>query len=293
VCILSGKQGIGKTTFFSDLARIDGFEFYKSVTDLPGSTGDDRTFKQTLVAALVVDLGEGVIFESKKTSSDRLKQFITDQQDEYRVAYAKHNTVAARGFIIVGTTNRSDQLTDYTGSRRFFYLDTTKIKRLEYEIKLQLLAEVAARYDEIRTSSWYDLRLTIADLPQKIRDENPHVTQVNELLNVDHYRADYLTDSLRAMIENGDLSTYKADGLPVIVPSFVATRLGQSMNIRFIDTVARKFIELSGSPTFPYLFERVRKRDTQVEFKQGHRELYMGHITNDQNQFTCFIVRKK
>jgi hypothetical protein len=293
VCILSGKQGIGKTTFFEDLARIDGFDFYKSVTDLPGSTGDDRTFKHTLISALVVDLGEGVIFESKKTSSDRLKQFITDRQDEYRVAYAKHNSVVPRGFVIVGTTNRSDQLTDYTGSRRFLYLDTTKIRRLEYEVKLQLLAEVAARYDEIRSSNWYDLRLTIEDLPQKARDENPHITQIAELLNVEHYRTDMLNETIQALIDGNDLSQLYANSQPVVTAGFVAARLGKANDVSFTNMVGRKFIELGSSPLFPYTFEKTRKRGSQIEFKQGHRELYTGHITNDQVMFTCFVIRKK
>jgi len=293
VPILNGAQGIGKTTFFEDLATIDNYSFYKSITDLPGSTGDDRTFKQTLVSALVVDLGEGVIFESKKTSSDRLKQFLTDRQDEYRVAYAKNNTVAQRGFICVGTTNRGDQLTDYTGSRRFLYLNVKKITRLPYPIKLQIMAEVAARHKEISESSWYDLRLTMDDMPQQARDENPHVTQVNELLNVEHYRADALTESLRLLIENGDASVLRGEGHQVITPYFVAARLGQAGNMGFINTVGRKLIELSSSPTFPYVFEKTRKRGPQLDYKQGHKELYTGHTTSDQVMFTCYIVKRK
>lgn len=293
VCILNGKQSIGKTTFFEDLGRIDGFDFYRSIADLPGTSGDDRTFKQTLVSAMLIDLGEGIIFESRKTSSDRLKQFITERYDEYRVAYAKANTITPRGYVFVGTTNRGDQLTDYTGSRRFLYLNVLKIKRLDYAFKLQLLAEVAARYAEIKASNWWDLRLTMDDMPAALREEHSHVTQVNELLNIEHYRADSLTELITQLIENDDISRQKSDNAQVVTCMFVAARTGSNNALSMANTVGRKFVELNSSPIYPYTFEKTRKRGAQLDFKQGHRELYTGHITNDQVMFTCFIIRKK
>lgn len=293
VCILCGTQGIGKTTFFEDLAVIDGHSFYKSVLDIPGSTGDERTFKQTLAGALVVDLGEGVIFESKKTSNDKLKQFITDRVDEYRVAYAKTNTVSPLGYVIVGTTNRTDQLSDYTGSRRFLYLSPTKITRLEYATKLQLLAEAAATVDQIKSGPWYDLRLTMDDIPKAMVEENSHITNVNELLNTQHYRSDSLTEQLLLMIENDVFSRLNGTNEAVVTSIFVAAKLSSSNLIHTANTVGRKLIELDSSPQFPYRFIKTRKRGAQMDYKQGHKELYTGHISNDQVMFTCFIIQKK
>lgn len=293
VCILNGPQGIGKTTFFEDLAIFDDYHFYRAISDLPGSTGDDRTFKQTIVSALVVDLGEGIIFESRKTSSDRLKQFITEQFDEYRVAYAKNNTNTPRGYIFVGTTNRPDQLTDRTGSRRWLYLNVSKIKRLEYPIKLQLLAEVVAKFDEIKTTNWYDLRLAIEDLPQQLRDENPHITQVSELLNIEHYRSDYITDAIEQLLDIGDVSHLKENGDAVITSAFMAFKLGRPGDGGYANQISRKFSELNVSPTFPYTFEKTRRRGGQVDFKLGHKEQYTALISNEQVMFTCFIVKRK
>lgn len=293
VFILNGKQGIGKTTFFEDLAIIDGHSFYKSVMDLPGSTGDDRTFKMSLAASLVVDLGEGVVFESRKTSSDRLNQFITERVDEYRIVHAKQNTIAPRGYIIVGTTNRNDQLSDLTGSRRFLYLNPVKIKRLEYATKLQLLAEVAATRAQIKATDWFNLRLTMDDLPQRLKADKEHITGVQDMLNTEYYRADALADAIEGMIQNGDFSTLKGGQEQVLTAMFIASRLNYSNLIQGANQIGRKISELNGAPTFPYKFEKVRKRAPQIDFKQGHKELYTGHITNDQVMFTCFIVTRK
>jgi hypothetical protein len=294
VSILNGKQGIGKTTFFEDLATIDGFNFYRPITDLPGSTGDDRTFKQTITASLVVDLGEGIIFESKKTSSDRLKQFLTERADEYRVAYAKNNTITPRGFIFVGTTNRGDQLSDLSGSRRFFYLNVQRITRIPYEIRLQIMAEVAAREEEIRASHWYDLRVTMDDMDQGLKDENPHITDVRELLNVEHYRPDSLTESIKQLIESGTMATHKETGEILISANYITTLINQDGQRITANMVSRKFTELTGSPQFPYTFEWVKYRLGQVIFHSTMQEtLYKGFVGNSQGQFVCYIVRRK
>jgi hypothetical protein len=294
VPILNGPQGIGKTTFFEDLATIDGFNFYRPITDLPGSTGDDRTFKQTITAALVVDLGEGIIFESKKTSSDRLKQFLTERADEYRVAYAKNNTITPRGFIFVGTTNRGDQLSDYTGSRRFLYLNVRRITRVPYEIRLQIMAEVAARVEEIKSGHWYDLRVKLEDIEQALRDENPHITNVQELLNVEHYRPDSLTESIKQLIESGTMATHKDTGTILVSSNYIATMVANDNLRTTSNIVSRKLTELSGSPQFPYTFTWMRYRLPQVSFHSTIQEqLYKGFITNSQQQFVCYIVQRK
>jgi hypothetical protein len=164
---------------------------------------------------------------------------------------------------------------------------------MPYEIKLQIMAEVVAKYAEIKASNWYDLRLTIADLPQKMQEENAHVTQVNEMLNAEHYRADTVTEMIRMLIENDDASKIRATGDIVLTGPFVSARIGKAGDIQVTNAISRKFIELNGSPTFPFTFEKTRKRGAQMEFKSGHKELYTGYITNDQVMFTCFIVKRK
>lgn len=291
VPILNGAQGIGKTTFFEDLATIDGFSFYRPITDLPGSTGDDRTFKQTITAALVVDLGEGIIFESRKTNQDRLKQFLTERFDEYRVAYAKVNTIVPRGFIFVGTTNRGDQLSDYTGSRRFFYLNVEKIKRMDYVTRLQIMAEVAAKAPELKGSNWFDLRLEREDLPQKLQDEHAHITNVAELMNAEHFRPDALTDIILGVLEKKECATFKADGLPILAASHIATYMQSNDLVRARNMINRKLTELSASPQFPYLLRPERYRPAQLVFASSFQESAYTSLAG--TMINCFKAIRK
>lgn len=295
VLILNGPQGIGKTTFFEQLANIDGFDFYRAITDLPGSTGDDRTFKQTITAALIVDLGEGIIFESRKTNTDRLKQFLTERSDEYRVAYAKQNTIVPRGYIFVGTTNRGDQLSDATGSRRFLYLNVKSIKRMDYAMKLQLMAEVAAKADEIRNSDWYRLRVKLEDVPQELRDEHPHLKTAIELLNVEHYRPDALTDFIKGLLESGTMATHKETGQIIISANYLASMQQATSDVfRTRNIISRKLSELSVSPQFPFKLEAKRYRIPQIVFHSSLQEaLYKDSATNAQLMFQCYVVTKK
>jgi hypothetical protein len=154
------------------------------------------------------------------------------------------------------------------------------------------MAEVVAKFEAIKNSDWYTLRLTLEDLPQKLRDENQHITQVNELLNVEHYRSDTLTEIILALIENNIPSRLKS-GEMVLVKQLIAQHSGQMSSISLSNAIGRKLSELNSSPQFPYAIKQDRKRIPQMDFKQGHKELYTGHINNDQGQFPCFIVRKK
>jgi hypothetical protein len=160
-------------------------------------------------------------------------------------------------------------------------------------MRIQLMAEVAAKFEEIKASPWYKLRVKTEDLPKKLQEENPHITDVHELMNIEHYRPDAFGEMLRQILDSGGASTLKETGEQVIAASFLAAKSGSTSLMRDSDAISRKLIQLSGASTFPYQLIKTRKRETQIDFRQFHREMYVGHITNDQVMFTCYIVRKK
>jgi len=293
-CILIGAQGIGKSTFFEDLSTFDGHQFYYAVTDLSGNAQDsNRTQGQLFSKALIVDLAEGVIFETKKTSMDRAKQMLTQTHDEYRVAYAKVPTVEERGFIFVGTTNRIDQLGDATGSRRFLNLETSKITRLPYHTKLQLLAEVAAKELEIRQSPWYDMRLTIEQAPSAMREAHQHISSVQELVNAKYHRADLRADLLVSLFESGELARLKDQpDVMYVTAGYLASRLGEDSTMSKA-LCARLLSSLSTSPTFPLKLTNARKRLPQLIMTEGMSFGYTAGISNAQLMVNGLTVERR
>ena len=111
VPIVQGKQGIGKSTFFSKL----GGDFFTDSLRSLGNTKDDY---QTLIGTWVIELGE--LSSMSTTETDQIKSFISARSDKIRLPYAKTPLNYKRTCVFVGTTTTGQFLQDLTGNRRFF-----------------------------------------------------------------------------------------------------------------------------------------------------------------------------
>jgi hypothetical protein len=293
-CILAGAQGIGKSTFFEDLARFDGHDFYHACTELvSGGTDSNRTQVIAFKRSCVVDLAEGVIFETKKTTMDRSKQLQTQQTDEYREVYSKVTKIEKRGFVFVGTTNRLDQLGDATGSRRFLPIYVTNIKKLDYHEKLQIMAEVVAKELAIRESDWYRIRIEMDQVPEAMRENKRHITDVQTLVNTQFARPDAIAEFIVSLLESEDCAKMKDSGELYITAGYIVARNGKAGDFGSKNTVSRVLSQLSSSPTSPYKFSNQRKRLTQLKGSPQMLDLYAEGINNTQLMINGFIVTKK
>lgn len=294
-CILVGAQGIGKSTFFEELATFDGYSFYHACTELSGDAGDsNRTQGAAFAKAVIVDLAEGVIFETKKVAMDRAKQRITQTHDEYREVYAQSTRIEKRGFIFVGTTNRNDQLGDHTGSRRFLPITALQIKRLPYEVKMQLIAEVVAKESEIRRTAWYDLQLDVFDAPEELRSEYSHITDIQTLVNTQFAKPDMLGEFIRGLLDAGEPARLKDNDTHMyITAGYVSARAGNSMDFANKNLVSRVLSSLASSTTFPYKLVNMRKRLPQLSIPQAQLPMYTDGITNNQLMVNGFIAIRK
>lgn len=294
-CILVGAQGIGKSTFFEELATFSGYMFYHACTELSTDTGDtNRTQTMAFAKSLIVDLAEGVIFETRKASMDRAKQRITQVSDEYRPVYAKSNTVEKRGFVFVGTSNRMDQLGDATGSRRFLPIHTTHIKKLNYFTKLQLIAEVVAKEEEIRNSAWFDLTVKLEDAPDELRQDKEHIKDVQSLVNTQFARPDAIGEFITSLIESGEPARLRSNmDAMYITAGYINARVGNALDFTSKNTISRVLASLSTSPTFAYSLKTHRIRLPQLAIPQEILPMYTEGITNAQQMINGYIVTRK
>lgn len=113
ILVLSGPQGIGKSTFF---AKLGGAWYSDS---LAISDMKDKTAAEKLQGYWILELGE--LAGIKKVDVETVKSFVTRVDDKYRQAYGAVVESHPRSCIIVGTTNsESGFLRDITGNRRFW-----------------------------------------------------------------------------------------------------------------------------------------------------------------------------
>lgn len=108
--ILTGKQGIGKSTIFKRLGRS---WYNDSVISIQGKDALEQ-----LQGSWIIELGE--LQATKKADNELIKAFISRSDDRFRVAYGKRTEYYPRQCVFCGTTNDRNFLKDRTGNRRFW-----------------------------------------------------------------------------------------------------------------------------------------------------------------------------
>lgn len=115
VPVITGKQGIGKSTCVSNLVPREYF------TDQLASFAPERDELAKLNTKVIVELAE--MRADKNATIEQKKAFISSQIDEVRKPYARRATVMERAFVLIATTNNSEFLHDATGERRFYPIE--------------------------------------------------------------------------------------------------------------------------------------------------------------------------
>ena len=113
--IFKGKQGCGKSSFVNWLAINDSY--FKEVNNIDGQEG-----KEAVEGAWICEVSE-LLALSKTKEVEAVKSFLTRRNDNYRKPYERRVTDNPRRCIFIGTTNKSQFLTDKTGNRRFLPIE--------------------------------------------------------------------------------------------------------------------------------------------------------------------------
>ena len=124
VLTLTGKQGIGKTSFFRHMALHNvNSDFFKEGQKIKSL---DKDTIRRCHTAFITELGElGSTF--KFAHIDDLKAFITQSRDQYRLPYGHKDIKKARRCNLAATVNDKEFLVDRTGNRRFWTIPVENI----------------------------------------------------------------------------------------------------------------------------------------------------------------------
>ena len=111
--VLNGDQGIGKSTLIAKL----GGEWYSDSLNL--SDMNDKTAAEKLQGYWIMEIGE--LAGMRKADLDKVKAFISRQDDKYRASFGRRVTPHPRQCVFFGTTNsQNGYLRDITGNRRYW-----------------------------------------------------------------------------------------------------------------------------------------------------------------------------
>ena len=109
--VMIGLTNIRKTSAVKWMAMEEGY--YQSALDLT-----EKTFVEGSKGKLVIEISE--MNGTKGQSNAFLKGFLSKSSDNLRMAYDRFATENVRRFIMIGTTNEWEMLTDPMGNRRYF-----------------------------------------------------------------------------------------------------------------------------------------------------------------------------
>lgn len=141
VLILTGGQGVKKTTFFETLA---GEQYFTSSKVQPGDTDGLMIMREVWM----VEWGE--LHSMRARNIDTTKDFLSARVDMFRRPYGRSIGREPRHCVIVGTSNPKSILEDATGNRRFWPIEVLAPKidvKWLRENRAQLFAEALAIYN--------------------------------------------------------------------------------------------------------------------------------------------------
>lgn len=124
ILIFHGEQGLGKTTWISNLIPEELWDYFQEGKDLD-IKDKDKLF--SLISNWIVELGE--IDGSMKQEQAKLKAFTTQSNDQLRRPYAKSHDTYPRTTSFFGTVNKDEFLKDETGSRRYWIVPVVDLAR--------------------------------------------------------------------------------------------------------------------------------------------------------------------
>lgn len=134
--VLNGGQGIGKSTLINKL----GGEWYSDSLNI--SDMNDKTAAEKLQGYWIMEIGE--LAGMRKADLDKVKAFISRQDDKDRASFGRRVTPHPRQCVFFGTTNsESGYLRDITGNRRYWNVKCSgKSEKKPWEIDRETVLQI-------------------------------------------------------------------------------------------------------------------------------------------------------
>lgn len=182
--VFIGQQGCGK----SSLPRILAGEWLNdSEIDVGAKDG-----YMALHGAWIVEIAEMDSFSKKESSA--VKKFVSSPIDTYRPPYGRNNITVPRQCLFIGTTNENLCLSDTTGNRRFWPVESHATRKdviqrndMLTENRDMLWAEAMVYYRErkVQVYEWIkDINIEMEAIQKTHNLEDPIESELRQYLSI-------------------------------------------------------------------------------------------------------------
>jgi len=133
VLVLAGKQSLGKSPFFSILARMPGEEPMKPSKLYWKQTAkvSEEHAKRQRASKWVVELGELEGITTRMDVED-VKNLFDDPTDSWKVNHVEQTMITPRHYIMGASVNSVNVLKDKTGNERYWMVPVNDVIPLEW-----------------------------------------------------------------------------------------------------------------------------------------------------------------
>lgn len=140
VLVLIGGQGIGKTTWFRNLAGRDEF-FNEGI----GLDPNDKDSLKRAISFWITELGE-LEGTFKRSDMSALKNFLTRSTDVLRMPWGRRMSEFQRRTVFGATVNQREILIDDTGNSRWWCIPVERMDMVDRRDMQQIWAEIYEDY---------------------------------------------------------------------------------------------------------------------------------------------------
>ena len=194
-------QNSGKSTY------LRFFIPRKLMNYLSEDIGLDKDSRIKLCKNLIINLDELSILA--KTDINSLKAFISKTHINERLPYARKAEYLERICSFVGSTNKTDFLTDESGSVRWIIFEVTEKINFNYSLEIDIDKVWAQAYFNAYKREGFNPELTLVDISEneKRNERFTQMTLEQEMVNKFYEPSDNLEEFMTATEVMMDLST--------------------------------------------------------------------------------------
>ena len=194
-------QNSGKSTF------LRFFIPRKLMNYLSEDIGLDKDSRIKLCKNLIINLDELSVLA--KADINSLKAFISKTHINERLPYARKSEYLERICSFVGSTNKTDFLTDESGSVRWIIFEVTEKINFNYSLEIDIDKVWAQAYFNAYKREGFNPELTLADISEneKRNERFTQMTLEQEMVNKFYEPSDNLEEFKTATEVMMDLST--------------------------------------------------------------------------------------
>lgn len=230
--ILSGGQGIGKSTWIRNLLPIELRQYHYSGMINPNS-------KDTLVLLaekLIIDMDE--LSSLSRKGNNEVKEIITKNKIDIRRPYGKNVEELPRRSSFIGSVNDSEFLTDTTGNRRFLPFTVSSIDYKQEIDYPQLYAQLKHLYKS-GFKYWFDgIEIdTINKRNEKYVSKSPIEEAIIDVFALPENRL----ESQERMSSTQIVKYLQDEGYKFNLDSTSTIQVGKTMNKLKFDKVRTKY----------------------------------------------------